>query len=142
MVLTADLVNNWLSVAAVTKAADESVTSSTTLQNDNELLLPVVASAAWNFNCTLVYEGGAVGASDLKIQWALPAGATASICVPSYLFTDGADHGPSWLAAGTAFALGTAGAGAKRAVFMAGSVITSTTAGNLQLTWAQNTSSA
>lgn len=139
--LTSSDVNNWLVPNAVTKAADESVTSSTTLQNDDVLVLPVVANAAYIMQCTLDYEGGTLNASDLKVAWAFPAGTTIFFGVAAYLHTDGTIHGAASIIGSTSFTVGTAGAGNHRTLSMSGSLITVGTPGNLQLQWAQSTSS-
>ena len=137
--ITAALLNS-IAPLSVIKPSDQSVTSSTTLVNDSALFLPVVASATYLFDAYLDFEGAAIGTGDLKIEWTVPAGAalrfdlhglnTASSSFSS-TFTDGVTT-----------ALGTTGAASLRGALMKGSLVMAATAGNLQLKWAQNTSSA
>lgn len=63
------------------KTADQSVASSTTLQDDNHLLIPVGAGEVWAFEATLFIDAGATGA-DIKvgISWpSVDAGILASL---------------------------------------------------------------
>jgi hypothetical protein len=126
---------------AVIKGADEPVTSSTTLQNDNALLLrSLVASATYLFACYLDYEGGTQGASDIKWTWSTPGSATLRYqkeCVN----LSGTAVCPTCTGSGTQTA-GSNGAGTLMGVTMTGSLVMSSTGGTLQLQWAQNTSSA
>lgn len=126
----------------VWKTGDESVTSSTTLQNDGSLVLPLAANARYLLDGYLAYTGPTFGAgpADLKAAWAVPAGATMRW----------AQHGPgsntpNGIAAvetdhATNHVLGTYGTGTNIVARPAGWVTTSGTAGDLQLRWAQNVS--
>lgn len=123
----------------IIKPTDQPLTSSTAMQNDTALFLPVVAGATYDFCCYLDFEGGTAGASDLKWTWALPSGATmryasGHVNTGSFVFT-------SYTGASTVVA-SSAGAGVIQAVTMEGTLVTAGTAGNIQLQWAQNTSSA
>lgn len=65
--------------ATVVKTATESVTSSTTLQNDDELSFSVVANTSYYIEVILVYDSPAGGGTpDIKTQFALAAGAFVS----------------------------------------------------------------
>ncbi len=122
----------------VIKPADESVTSSTVLQDDNALVLPVVADGTYIMVCYLDYEGGTQGSSDLQWEWALPASSTLRY---TEIHT-GLTGNIAGAATNLGSTIGTAGTdgGNLRAVLMVGSLLVSSTAGNLQLKWAQNTS--
>ena len=61
---------------AAYKTLDETVTNSTTLQNDDALLVSLAANAVYLFAVLLDYEGAAVGTGDLKYGWGVPTGAT------------------------------------------------------------------
>lgn len=126
----------------IVKPTDQQVTSSTALQNDNDLFLPVLANATYLIDFYINYSGGATGASDLLMQWSVPAGATMRY---------GADFQSSagltvvtgaTYTAGTGITAGTNGTSNLMSVRGRGSLIVSTTAGNLQHRWAQVTSSA
>lgn len=125
---------------AVVKGADESVTSSTTLQNDDALFLSVAANATYLFECYLNYEGGTLGSSDLKLVWSAPSGATMRFTF-AHVDTSGNNVCSVTSAAGSTLTTGTNGAASLRGATMKGTLAVGATAGTLQLTWAQNTSS-
>lgn len=58
------------------KTADETVTSSTTLQDDDQLFLPVAANARYILDAFIIYTGAADPAGGLKMGWTGPSGAT------------------------------------------------------------------
>ena len=73
--LTASNVNKyWIQQAHIIKSADETVTSSTTFQNDDELLVPLLANTQYWLEFMLIYDG--IQAADIKIQWTYPSGTT------------------------------------------------------------------
>lgn len=121
------------------KPADQPLTSSTAMQNDTALFLPVAAGATYDFGCYLDYEAAGPGTGDLAWTWALPAGATLRYA--SGHVNSGAFVFTSYLGSATVIASGQ-GAGNILAVTMEGSLVTGSTAGTLQLRWAQNTSNA
>jgi hypothetical protein len=122
------------------KTANESVTSSTTLQNDDQLVLAVAASAKYFMEMFIPYTGAASPAGDLKMGFTGPSGATmtwANFGVNSSALT-------AYNVVGEALAGGRA-VGTNGATTMCcqpkGYLQTSTTSGNLQFQWAQNSSS-
>lgn len=126
----------------VWKSADESVTSSTTLQNDDHLVLPLAANARYLLDGYLSYTGPtfAAGPADLKADWAIPSGASVR-----WSHNGPGSNTPNGIAAtetnhSTAHVLGTYGTGTNITSRPAGWVTTGSTAGNLQLRWAQNVS--
>lgn len=126
---------------AVIKGADESVTSSTTLQFDDALTLPIVANAQYLFDCYLNYEGGTAGSSDMQVVWSVPTLATLRY---EPLYTSGGSLNISagtTVTGSTTLTLATNGAGNLRGASFRGSLIVGSNAGNLSLRWAQNTSS-
>lgn len=135
--VTAGLLASMLTLAVI-KPADEPVTSSNTLQNDNDLLAAVVANASYDFDCYLDYEGGTINTSDLKWQWAVPSGATMRYQA-FYVTTSNALGGETTQLGSDVVVAGTKGAGVLMGVKMSGSLVMASTAGNMQLTWAQNT---
>lgn len=125
----------------VLKTSTESVTSSTTLQNDDQLFLPVVTNAKYKFEAYLIYDGSA--AADIKVAFTIPAGAS----ITWNALGPQSGVGSTSLNAITATASGTAlglacngaqvlGAGPK------GYLATAGTAGNLQMQFAQVISNA
>jgi ABC-type tungstate transport system permease subunit len=116
------------------KTSDESVASSTTLQDDNDLVVALEANSYYHFEVMHVYTGHS--AADLKVGFTGPAGSTGHFSV-------------RYSAAGAGNAVGGAGAlqsaVGSSTVSVSGSIgyiYTAGTAGNLQLVWAQNTSNA
>jgi hypothetical protein len=128
----------------VVKATLEGVTSSTTYQDDNELLFPVVANAHY-FVMVLFNVNGATG-GDIKTRYSVPAGATGfKWCMgPQVGSADrentnmvSAVHNP-----GTDRPYGTVAAStAAIAVREYLRVQTAGASGNVVLQWAQNASS-
>ncbi|KND38489.1 hypothetical protein [Streptomyces acidiscabies] len=117
-------------VQLVRKSADESVTSSTTLQNDNHLLLPVVATATYDLFLMCIFSGDTAG--DIKFAWSVPSGTVLR-------WVD--QTGASGVATDTDTY--SAPGGSTQVGFQIwATVVTSSTAGNVQFQWAQNASSA
>lgn len=128
-------------VRTVYKTADETVTSSTTLQADNDLLFEdLPADSVWQIEGVLFVTGEDAG--DLKVQFEGPAGAAGS-----FVF-NAPTQGVTTTAAGTDFVSVALGAsrniGAVDAseigVMVRGLVTIDSTAGDLSLTWAQRVS--
>lgn len=140
-VLSAADVNNWLVPEAAVKTADQSVTSSITPVNDTELLIALAASVTYTFSLFLDFEGGTQGASDLRWTFTLPAGAFLRYSYANRGTGGGATAGT--LSTGTDVnSSGTNGAGNLQGVFGFGTIVVGSTAGTLQLKWAQQTPSA
>lgn len=120
------------------KAADESVTSSTTLQNDDALFVSVASNASYLFFCYLDYEGASAG--DLKFSWSVPTSATMRFTIIGQTSAGSAQTAITG-SESTSYAIGADAAATLNAVLMAGTLITSSSSGTLQLQWAQNSSS-
>lgn len=118
----------------VVKSADESVTSSVTLQNDDELLIPVLANERW-----FVVLIGAVtaGAGGFKFHFDVPAGATFAY---QYIYQDGASFN---IGNGNATQTNTfINSGTNQPFRVEGVLVNGATPGNLTLQWAQASSNA
>lgn len=122
------------------KTATESVTSSTTLQNDDALSVAVAASTTYHVECVLLYDGATAG--DLKVGFTAPASASfEGIAVgPSPTAASSADDVTAYVVLGTANNFGALGTGTTTALKING-VITTSGSGTLQLQWAQVASS-
>lgn len=124
---------------SIVKIADESVTSSTVLQDDDELFLPLAASTNYAFEVFIYYVGGS--SPDFKMAFTVPAGATIV-----WVEIDGLNSGPESLTNTPITGSGTAATipdiTTPSWIRASGSVINGSTAGNLTLQWAQGTSSA
>ena len=126
-------------VEFIRKTAAETVNNSTTLQNDDTLLAALVASEVVAFECALRYNASA--AADIQFAFTVPAGATINWgTAGAHEDTAGNNVNEGVTASGTALDIATAGAGSEEFLLLVGTVVNSTTAGNLQLQWAQNTS--
>jgi hypothetical protein len=134
----------------VTKDADETVTSSTTYQNDNHLLFAVEANTTYFIKVVLGFGG--LTAADIKTRWSIPAGATGfKWCIgPTVGTTDrentnmiNAVHAAATDRAYGCMSTvaGSISAEAQTAVEYH-SLVTAGTAGTVQLEWAQNTANA
>jgi hypothetical protein len=124
----------------VGKTADESVVSSTTLQNDDHLFFAMGTNEAWFVSGVLWHECANSGV-DIRIGFTIPAGGDYHI-VGHGLSLAGASHDPPInfrsISDTSAFFSGSTG----NAMSFYGVVQTAGTAGNFQLQFAQNVSNA
>lgn len=143
--LTAPAINGvlgGLSIITRRKTADESVTSSTTLQNDDHLTFAIAASEEWIAHGTMSI-GAALGTTGIKLSVTVPASAT--LILTAAVAGDTADKSASGhiTTSGTAMDV--------TAALMTGCVnavvtfqlwvLNSTNAGNVTIQFAQSTSS-
>lgn len=144
---TADLINTSIvdplinGILMVRKAANEAVTSSTTLQDDDELFLAVQANSIYFVQGWFRYVS-ANATPDLKLNYTYPAGA-------SFTRTDWGAPSTTTSAADTInTTVQTTGDSARgadtnnRSIYMMGELTTGATAGTFRVQWAQNTSDA
>lgn len=128
----------------VAKATTETVTSSTTYQDDNELFLPAVANAQYRFDLLLLHSSGTTG--KFKMQFTAPASATVAwgvIGVASTVTSSNPVTDVSMPSRVLADILGLGGGNLTGTTALVHGVLTtSSTAGNLMLQWAQITSDA
>lgn len=122
----------------VVKAADETITSNGTLQNDNELFFPIGANETWTFSFVVQANSGTT--ADFRFGASAPAGATCIVGVSDY---EGSVSQAN-LACGATTTVNIPGNGnATDDVFeVTGTVINGSTAGNVTLQWAQFASAA
>jgi len=126
----------------VRKTADESVTSSTTVQNDDHLFLAVAANIVYVLDAWLV-TFCSVDTTDFKMGFTLPSGATLSFSANGLKFnTTGDVHGliqqQALINQSSPTATQVAGTvGDNTVVNVRGLLTVGSTAGNLQLQWAQ-----
>ncbi|MCX5234453.1 hypothetical protein OG824_04290 [Streptomyces prunicolor] len=117
-------------VQFVRKTSDQSKTSTTTLGNDTQLLLPVVANATYSLFLLCIFSGGTTG--DIKFDWTVPSGTVLR-------WAD--QTGASGL--NTDVDVYSAPGGTTQVAFQVwATVVTSSTAGNVQFRWAQNATDA
>ncbi|WP_413757213.1 hypothetical protein [Streptomyces sp. MMBL 11-3] len=112
------------------KTADQSKTSTTTLGNDTHLVLPVVANATYSLFLLCIFSGSTTG--DIKFDWTVPSGTVLR-------WAD--QTGTSGL--NSDVDVYSAPGGTTQVAFQIwATVVTSSTAGNVQFRWAQNASDA
>jgi len=141
-VLTAADVNNWFVPIAAAKPSDTSRASTTTQTADPDLVIALAANASYIITGYLGYANASASAGDLKYSFTAPTGNTtlwSSIRIDLTGTTTIA--GPNAAGTGNNMTAQTSTLG-DRSVHIFGTVITSGTAGNFTLNWAQNTSNA
>lgn len=123
----------------VRKPSNESVTSSTTLQNDDDLKFAIAANEVWMFELFLLVSGHVDG--DLKVDFAVPAGASGSYS-GMLLATAAVANDEIVLMTEKAIesdqAMGVMAAITGIKIF--GTVVNGGTGGDVQFRWAQNAS--
>jgi hypothetical protein len=134
-ILTAALLIAGVPIA-VRKTADQTVNNSTVLVNDSELFWTPPVSTTYQLRLVLYYNSGTV--PDIKAGWSLPAGATLTWGA-LYVNTAGGLTVIGNLGAGT---LSIGGLGAEANAEFHGILTMGSTAGNVQLQWAQDTANA
>lgn len=138
-VLTSSDVNNYFVPLAVVKASDESVTSSTALQDDNDFQFAVTANAKYTFDAFVSYTGGTADSSDLKCTFSFPSGLTMKYGI-LYFITPGGALTLSITRIQTDTNTVQTSAVNEKYFLLRGIVLVSSTAGTLTFRWAQNTS--
>lgn len=123
------------------KAADESVTSSAVLQDDNHLFFSVAAAEVWRFFLALHYEGAITG--DISYGWTFPT-ASAGRFAHHSLQNGATTNSDTIITKSTALANtlsgGAAGAGVPVSLLAWGLLRVGGTGGTFRLQWAQRVS--
>lgn len=127
-----DLVGG-ISQKLIYKTVTETVNNSTVLQNDNELLFPILANEKWTFISLIIYNSSAV--ADFKLDYTIPAGASGKFS--SFNWVSSGVAGEYFIPIGSV--TNAAGAAADMGLLLSGYVANGATAGNVQFQWAQNT---
>ncbi|MFI8499469.1 hypothetical protein ACIGFK_13370 [Streptomyces sp. NPDC085524] len=129
-------------IEALKTGATQTVTSSTTLVNATQLVLPLAANATYALSGLVIYDG-AFGSGDIKVDWSLPASATMLWTANGMGTAANGLYTANTVPAGTTIALGTYGAGPPyTSLSIEGTIVTAGTAGNAQFRFAQNSSNA
>jgi hypothetical protein len=149
--ITAALLTSMLPDVKV-KAANESLSSNTTLQSDDELFLSVETNATYRVRLVLFAQTAASDiAGDIKVAFTFPAGSTLHFTGTGPNNADLALGGSTnsngeWIARMSATSGSTnipyGMSGSAIGIILQATLITVSTAGTLQLQWAQNTSDA
>jgi hypothetical protein len=140
----AEMTQYFVQQAAIIKGVDESVTSSITLQADNELVMAISANTDYFVECFLIYSADPAG--DIKTDWDAPTGATfdwvADAITQSAAATVDQVSRTAQSVSGTPSHGGITNNSTILCALHKGILRVSSTAGNLTLTWAQQASSA
>lgn len=123
------------------KTINESVTSSTVMQDDDALTVTVEASAEYWMQLFMIYSAGT--AERIKYQWSAPASATMDWNIGAADSSVLAAKGIGWFGLSTMAtvdSIGAAGTGTQMVAACFGLLRVSATSGTLKLQWAQNTS--
>ncbi|MDP4199651.1 MAG: hypothetical protein Q8922_03510 [Bacteroidota bacterium] len=121
------------------KPADESVRSSTTLQNDNDLQLPISANDSMIVEGYIHYHN--TGSGSLRMAFTIPTGASMDIAI----YTDDVIQPPpeTWTLTAGGASTGDMGMnGTDVPIHFYGMVISGANAGTIQIQWAQGVSSS
>lgn len=128
----------------VRKTATESVTTSSVLQDDDELFVSVEANSFYIIAAVLFYDGATTG--DFKFKFIGPTSATFgfSAMIPSLAITTVAGNTTNFDAFDETdtLSVGAVGAGTVLSIAINGILVVSSTAGTFKLQWAQGTSDA
>jgi hypothetical protein len=121
------------------KTVDESVSSSTTLQNDDNLKIALSASDAVEFS-GMVFVSSSSATPDIKLTFTVPSGASVRWFAEWF---EGANYASSGIVtASGATASFAVSAGTVGLVKFSGIVVNGSSAGDLQFQWAQNSSNS
>lgn len=124
------------------KSADTPRSNTTTLANDPDLSVPVVANGSYLFLCGLFAAGAAISTGDLKVTFTWPAGGNGKWWSAGFATASATPNfNVARTASGSTVAFGVNGASSSGAILL-GSLLNGSTAGSLTLQWAQNTSNA
>lgn len=142
---TATDFNEWLTnINYVEKASDTSRNTTTTLADDPELSVPVLANAKYKMTGLLIYSATSAAGGDLNVGWAVPASATilGHVSGNAQTGTVVADDLNSSFSESTVMSLGVINTAAPWTVaLLTARVSIGATAGNIVLRWCQSTSS-
>lgn len=146
MVGVAGGVGDLLDFQFVRKTADETVSGSTTLQDDDALVLSIGASETWIIDYTLFVDASTAG--DIKFAPAVPASASWFLScigtdtgVSADAVSPGRFQGLIGSGVGAAGGMGVGSSSGFSVVRLKLLVVNSTNAGNVVLQWAQLSSS-
>lgn len=139
--LTADILNAGLPYT-VWKTGNTTRTSNTTLADDPDLILALVANASYSFDMFLPVTGAAIGTGDIKVavnySGTSGGGTWEGFGMATTAVTSYHSAGQSLGVNAQAYGINGLSFGALR---ISGMIFT-TTSGNLSLQWAQQTSNA
>lgn len=130
--------------AFVRKPASQSISNSTTTQDDLHLQLSVAANAVYRLEGLLIFNGPS--GANLKMGWSAPGLSALDWTALGQNTAASSSVGPVITNAQTlssnAYALGTIGTGTNMIAIVRGLLVTGSGSGTFKLQWAQNTANA
>lgn len=136
-VLTASDVNDWFVPLAAVKVSDQTIQSTTTLQNDNALTLALATNATYILEANIFWDSGT--GQDYKFTWAVPSGSSLEWC---YVSAATSGNTAALQAAGNVVSVTGLTVGSIHGMQHYGLLQVGPTTGSLRYQWAQNTSGA
>jgi hypothetical protein len=129
---------------AAYKPVSESGPNSNVPQDDDALLLPLLASAVYRFSCVLGYTGNATGTGDIKVGFTVPSGATMGYVLYGMTGASGSQVATNgwWETESSLTTLDSNGASSPVSCVMKGTIDTAATPGTLQLIWSQHSATS
>lgn len=129
---------------AAYKSVSESGPNSNVPQDDDALLLPLLASAVYRFTCVIGYTGNTTGTGDIKVGWTVPSGATMAYVLQGMTGASGSQVATNgwWETESSLTTLDSNGASTPVSAVMKGTIATAATPGTLQLIWAQHSATS
>lgn len=128
---TATELNYFSGFQKIFKTTTETVNNSTTLQNDDELIIPVTANQVYGFNGEIRFFSGTT--PDINLGWSVPSGTTMSWNIDDFDQTELTESS-------TYFANGNGPNSSNFTIH--GIIYSGSTSGNVILQWAQHTMDA
>lgn len=122
----------------VRKRADETVNNSSTLQNDDDLVIAIEANETWRFEAMILFNSAAT--PDIKVGFALPPGATVSWIDLSRVTSDTPEMNEPVTTSGAVAR--NSGTGADSVLVLYGIVVNGGSAGDVRVQWAQSSTNA
>jgi hypothetical protein len=126
------------------KPVSESGPNSNVPQDDDALLLQLLADAVYFFVCVIGYTGNATGTGDIKVGFTVPSGAVMGYTLQGMTGASGSQVATNgwWETAASLTTLDSNGASSPVSAVMKGTIATAATPGPLQLIWAQHSATS
>lgn len=126
------------------KPVSESGPNSNVPQDDDALLLQLLANAVYKFVCVIGYTGNTTGSGDIKVGFTVPSGAVMGYPLQGMTGASGSQVATNgwWETAASLTTLDSNGASSPVSAVMKGTVATAATPGTLQLIWSQHSATS
>ena len=130
--------SGYKDIKLIRKTADEVLNNDNTLQNDDELIVPVLANEVYFFIASVRFKSAT--AADFKMGWSVPSGTTMYWHSQALWYGVGVGSSPgAGMVETDSYARGGGGVTVETGFMVFGMIHVGATAGNVVLQWAQNT---